>query len=94
MRTAIILFTLNGKSYRMRLPRIHVHPGDREQFEVASKDMTNQSAWSPVVNGTDAIPSGEWLARRALWHLIESNNRPITCMPECLVFIDLGELEI
>lgn len=94
--TAIILFKRKGKNYRMRLSRIHQHPGDRDQFEVSSKDMMDQVAWSPVPDGSSAVPSGEWLARRALWHLL--NNAPaleyIHNNDVQTVVIDLGELEI
>lgn len=92
--TTIILFKRKGKSYRMRLPCTHMHPGDIDGFEVANKDVLGQTSWSRVPASCADIPSGEWLVRRALWYLIEGNNQPITRMSEGLVSIDLGELEI
>lgn len=90
--TTIILFKRKGKSYRMRLPRIHQHPGDCDVFEVSGTDMLGQVAWRPVPAGSSDIPSGEWIARRALWHLIEGGARKSA--ESALVTIDLGELEI
>lgn len=87
--TVIILFTRKGKSYRMRLPRLHLHPGDRDVFEVASMDMLDGISWSPVLSSL--MPSGEWLVRRALWHLIEGGPR--SGGPD-LTIINLDELEI
>ena len=87
--TVIILFKRKGKSYRMRLPRIHQHPGESDQFEVAGKDMMDHLTWSPVFNGRDDVPSGEWLVRRALWHILENGLWQHTAD---LATIDLGEV--
>ena len=89
--TVIILFKRKDKSYRMRLPRIHLHPGDRDRFEVASKDMLGQVSWSLVPDGSHDVPSGEWLVRRALWHVIEGDPPWAVTEPD-FTTIDLGEI--
>jgi hypothetical protein len=89
MMTTIVLFTRKGKSYRMRLPRLHMHPGDIDWFEVASKDMLGQTSWGHVPLSCADIPSGEWLVRKALWHLLDGGTR--STGPDFVV-IDLGEV--
>lgn len=89
--TAVVLFIRKGKRYRMRVARAHLHPGERDRFEIASKDMMDQIVWSPVPDGSLDVPSGEWLTRRVLWHLLENGYRP---SGPSFIPIDLGELEV
>jgi len=93
--TTIILFKCKGKSYRMRLSCIHQSPGDRDTFEVSGVDMLSQASWRPVPDGSSDIPSGEWIARRALWYLVDGGHARST-EPEgrYLKVIDLEELGV
>lgn len=70
----VILFSRKGKNYRMRVARVHVHPGERDCLEIRGETMLGDENWTPVPDGwqsmTDRshlIPSPEWLIRRALW---------------------------
>lgn len=86
---AIILFARKDQRYRMRVACAHLHPGERDRFEVASKDMIHQTVWSPVPDGSPDIPSSEWLTRRALWHLFEGGDH---AWDRNLAVVDLGEV--
>lgn len=87
--TAIVLFIRKGKNYRMRVARVHLHPGERDRFEVASKDMMDCTVWSPVPDGSPDVPSGEWLTRRVLWYLLENGDH---VWDRNFAVIDLGEV--
>ncbi len=67
----LILFTVgerNGEpvNYRMRVACAHVHPGERDRIEMATKAMLGEVSWTPIPDGGFG-PSPEWLVRRALW---------------------------
>ena len=66
-RTLLIMFTKDGLDYRMRVACVHVHPGERDRIEVASKAMLGETSWNAIPDGSSKVPSSEWLIRRALW---------------------------
>jgi hypothetical protein len=86
-RIIIILFTRDQKDYRMRVACAHIHPGERDHVEVASKDMLGEIAWTSVPDGNAKIPSTEWLVRRALW---KATSEPGDAHER--VVVDIGEI--
>lgn len=88
IQTMLVLFQRKKKSYRMRVARVHEHPGDRDRIEVSSKDMLGAESWSPLPDGSSEVPCSEWLIRRALWRTLEEPLRGT----ENLVTLDIGEI--
>lgn len=89
-RTLLILFTYGSKSYRMRVAKLHVHPGEVDRVEVENRDMLGGTSWTEVPapwQGTG--PSAEWIIRRALWRVF-SHGLALTNGE--LMTVDVGEL--
>lgn len=91
--TIIILFSkaVKGKAsknYRMRVARVHVHPGERDRIEVEEQDMLGGTSWVEVPDGSPKVPSGEWLVRRALWRVTGG----VYMANDFLMTVDLGEI--
>lgn len=87
-RTMIILFTVGERNYRMRVARAHVHPGERDLVEMEGKDMLGGTTWTPAPDGGFG-PSGEWLVRRALWHVFSDG---LKVSNDHLMTVDLGAI--
>lgn len=86
-QTIIILFTKDGQNYRMRVARVHVHPGERDRIEVEGKTMLDESNWTALPDGSLKVPSPEWLIRRALWC-----DFTVTKLANNTLIIGLGEI--
>lgn len=62
-----LYFRYGGQRYRMRVAKVHVHPGERDKIEQQITDMTGGTGWIPVPDGSTKIPHPDWIVRRALW---------------------------
>jgi hypothetical protein len=89
-RTMLIVFSRKNKTYRMRVAKLHEHPGDRDRVEISSKDMLGDVSWSTIPDGHSEVPCSEWLIRRALWHAI--GDPSLREVDNGLVTIYLGEI--
>lgn len=94
-QTILILFRHNNKSYRMRVAKVHEHPGERDRIEVSSKDMLGAESWSALPDSSphntafSMLPSSEWLIRRALWHTLDGSFHEVV---DGLATVYLGEI--
>lgn len=84
----LILFGYSGKKYRMRVAKLHEHPGDADHVEVVSKDMLGGVSWASVPTPWQGSgPSAEWLIRKALWTVTIRDG-----IPDGPIVVNLGEL--
>jgi len=63
----LLHFMIKGVRYRMRVAKVHEHPGERDRIEKATLDMLGDVSWHPLPDGSLEVPSPEWLIRRTLW---------------------------
>lgn len=84
----LLTFTVGELNYRMRVAKVHVHPGDRDNIEVEGKDMLNKPTWTPVPDGGFG-PSPEWLVRRALWCMFTNG---VKFTDGTMMTVDMGKI--
>jgi hypothetical protein len=89
-KTILIVFSRKQKTYRMRVAKVHEHPGDRNHVEISSKDMLGGTSWSTIPDGSSEVPCSEWLIRRALWNTVD--DPLLREVDNGLVTIYLGEI--